>query len=354
MDIPRRRSASGAISVKIRSQDWRRWANLQDESSNERFNCPILRGKEMSSQHVGSLDRSSCFAYLLFFILVTNILVNFKYSAALPFKAQLGIKLSYSQSLPHLPKTNQISDRFGVVEFDILPGRSRVESRFGGISPTGQSSPGNVSPMAILAASMKPGTWAKLQTNNFKDGNELRPRLGGSALEYTDKAGAWNPVTKSVILLGSSHSSRDSPCPNSRDVFAIYTSSTNTWANNYDSNLPDPCPDFDDAFAKNGGIGHAYQHNTIDPNTGFFYHREFGTGRVMVYKQSTNAWSLCTVINPGSKNFQVAGGLAYFPDRNSLVFVDGGWGVWELSLASGDCHGTSVERASTFGNGKPP
>jgi len=208
--------------------------------------------------------------------------------------------------------------------------------------------------MAILAASMKPGTWAQLQTNNFKDGNELRSRLGGSALEYTDKAGAWNPVTKSVVLLGSSHPSRDSPCPNSRDVFAIYTSSTNTWANNYDSNLRDPCPDFDDAFAKNGGIGHAYRHNTIDPNTGFFYHREFGTGKVMVYKQSANAWSLGSVINPGSKNFQVAGRLAYFPDRNSLVFVDGDWGVWKLSLASGDCYGTWVERASTFGSGKRP
>src|SRR6266849_9719790 len=85
----------------------------------------------MSSQQVGSLDRSSCFTYLLFFILVTNILVNFKYLAALPFEAQLRNKLSFSQSLIHLLKTNQISNRFAVVEFDTRDTGTITELRTG-------------------------------------------------------------------------------------------------------------------------------------------------------------------------------------------------------------------------------
>src|SRR5262249_190644 len=123
---------------------------------------------------------------------------------------------------------------------------------------------------------------------------------------------------------------------------------------NYDSDLRDPCPDIDDAFAKDGGIGHAYRHNAIDPKTGYFYHREFGSGKVAVYKQVVNAWEQCSPMNPNSKNFQVAGALAYFPDRNSLVFVDGDWGVWELALSSGNCKGSWIQRASTFGDGKSP
>ena len=121
-----------------------------------------------------------------------------------------------------------------------------------------------------------------------------------------------------------------------------YTESTNTWTNT----LPNPCPDFDRAFS--GGIGHAYQHNTINPNTGNFYHRQYGTGKVMVFSHSTQSWSQIAPVPSGA--FQVAGALEYFPDRNSLVFLDGDWGVWEHSLSTG----TWTQRASTVGGGFTP
>jgi hypothetical protein len=201
---------------------------------------------------------------------------------------------------------------------------------------------------------MQPGTWAALDTSNFNDGNEMRPRAGGSAFEYTDKAGAWDSVTKTVILLGGTHPGANSPCPNWSDIFAQYSEATNTWRNNFDSNLPDPCPSADDAFSSLGGIGHAYQHNTIVPSTGDFYHRQYSSGKVMFWSQKTQSWTQCSVIHPGFKSFQVAGALAYFPDRNSLVFVDGDWGVWELSIPSGKCNGNWVQRASTNGGGMQP
>jgi hypothetical protein len=212
----------------------------------------------------------------------------------------------------------------------------------------------NGSRLASLAASMQPGAWAALETNNFNDGKEMRPRAGGSALEYTDKAGAWNSISKTVILLGGSHPQGNGPCPNWADVFAMYSEATNTWRSNSDSQLPDPCPGADDAFGISNGIGHSYQHNTIVPSTGDFYHREYGSGKVMFWSQKTQSWTQCSVIHPGFKNFQVAGGLAYFPDRSSLVFVDGDWGVWELSIASGKCNGNWVQRASTNAGGMQP
>src|SRR5437762_1144281 len=72
----------------------------------------------------------------------------------------------------------------------------------------------------------------------------------------------------------------------------------------------------------------------------------------MKFSHASPAWSQCTQL--GASNVQVAGALEYFPDRNSLVFLDGDWGVWELSLASGNCTGTWVQRAATNGGGFSP
>ena len=66
-------------------------------------------------------------------------------------------------------------------------------------------------------------------------------------------------------------------------------------------------------------------------------------------KVQSHSSDLVALHGLGSGTFQVAGALEYFPDRNSLIFLDGDWGVWELSLASGTCTGTWVQRASTRG-----
>jgi Bacterial Ig domain/Abnormal spindle-like microcephaly-assoc'd, ASPM-SPD-2-Hydin/Bacterial Ig-like domain (group 2) len=208
--------------------------------------------------------------------------------------------------------------------------------------------------LATLAASMAPGTWAPLSTNSF-DGvgpfnNIMRPQGAGSILEYTDKAGVWNPINKTVMVLGAAHNLQISVvCGES--LFLNYTDATNTWGT-----LPNPCPNFDTSSCGSKlvcNLGHTYEHQTINPATGDFYHRELGSGNVMVFSQSTQAWSECSVINP-SGSHQNNGGLQYFPERDSLVYIDGDWGVWELSLAPGNCTTNQwKEIANTFGTGGP-
>ncbi len=203
------------------------------------------------------------------------------------------------------------------------------------------------SPLATLANSMQPGTWAELTTNNFNSGAVLRPPRNGSLLEFSDKAGSWNPVNKTIMVLGGSHSTGGTGFST---LFARYTESANDWVNT----LPNPVPNFDNAFPVEQGIGHDYHHDTIVPTTGDYYHRQYYSGKVMKFSHASQTWSQCSEFNVQWHTYQVAGALEYFPDRNSLVYLDGDWGVWELSLAGGDCTGVWLQRASTNGGGFTP
>jgi chitodextrinase len=196
------------------------------------------------------------------------------------------------------------------------------------------------SALSDLATSMQPGTWAQLTTTGFSNGAVLRPPSTGSTLEYTDE-GHWNPVNNTVMILGTSHPSRKPPGETQSQLFAKYTESSNTW-----SQLTIPWPTFDT------GQAHEYNHAALNPSTGDFYHRQYYSAKVIKFSHATQSWSQCTPWGNGT--FQVGGALEYFPDRNSLVFLDGDWGVWELSLGSGNCTGKWVQRASTNGKGISP
>src|SRR5262245_34000019 len=191
-----------------------------------------------------------------------------------------------------------------------------------------------------LAASMQPGTWAALTTNGFNNGAIMKPPAGGSILEYTDKGGQWNPIDSSVLVLGGSHPSGG---PGGRGQgFVKYLESNNTW-----SLLVTPME-----VGVDTNPAHEYHHATLVPSTGDFYHRSYYSPQVMTYNHASQKWSLCTPWTTGP--VQVAGALEYFPDRDSLVFLDGDLGVSELSLASGNCTGTWVARASSIGGNWPP
>jgi hypothetical protein len=211
------------------------------------------------------------------------------------------------------------------------------------------------SALAQAAAAMQPGTWMALATNNFNNGDTLRPPDGGSGLEFSERA-QWNPISNAVLILGGAHPGTGTECNSS--YLAQYTEATNSWVNN----LPSPCPNFDDAT----GIGstnvvHPYDHQAIDPN-GNLYHRQYTSGKVMVFSQQTQAWSQCSPYNtsgqttntwPDFNEYQAAASLVYFPERNALYLLDGDWGLWELPLASG-CNGKWTLLASTNGGGFSP
>lgn len=197
-----------------------------------------------------------------------------------------------------------------------------IWGRTSGIGTRAQGTSG--SEMAELAASMQPGTWARLATNNFQSGGIFVPPGGGSILEYMDKA-AWNPINRTLMILGMSHpSSEATPC--NEMLFLKFSALDNTW-----SKLPIPCPEPDTATT----VSHGYEHITIDPQTGDFFHREYNSGNVMYFSQASQSWIPLPAYNTTGAiagHYQVAGALESFPDRHSLIAVDGDWGVWEYSL----------------------
>jgi hypothetical protein len=192
------------------------------------------------------------------------------------------------------------------------------------------------STLAQTAAVMQPGTWAQLTTVGFNAGNVLHPPDGGSVLEFDDKA-VWNPVAKAAVILGQSHAGAPTAC--GTELFAAYSDASNTW-----SNLPLPCPTPEDI----NGVSHGYEQMTVDPATGDIYHRQYSSTKFMVFKQSTQTWiSLASI---PTTSFQCCGAVEYFPDRKSVIFLDGDWGVWEYSIANDSW----TQRASTNGGGFSP
>lgn len=189
--------------------------------------------------------------------------------------------------------------------------------------------------LSQAAAAMSPGTWQSLSTSGFNNGSVLRSP-DGSGLEFMDKA-AWNPIAKTVMIVGGAHPSGGA-C--SSDVSAKYSDATNTW-----STFALVCPTL---IGFNNSEGHAYEHDTVDLVTGDFYHRGYNSNRVAKFSQATQSWSLLAAAIPSAS--QCCGVLEYFPDRNSLVFLDSDSGVFEYSLSGG----TWTQRASTNLGGFSP
>jgi hypothetical protein len=218
---------------------------------------------------------------------------------------------------------------------------------FTSLAPLARAQSGCPSTTAIgsIACSMTAGQWVHIANSTqtgFNSGNVLQPPAGGSATEFADKA-QYNPVNDTLMFLGGSHTTTTTNCDST--LFVSYTDSTNTWSN---TNLNSPCPTYTGSFACTGAsgncanLGHAYQDNTIDPATGNFFYREYGAVNVSIYKQSTQAWSSLPNFEPScsSGSSCTEGGLEWFPDRNSLVLVDGTAGVFECVFSGSNSNGT--------------
>lgn len=214
--------------------------------------------------------------------------------------------------------------------------------------------------LSDAAAALPAGQWsAPITTGNVQGGNIFRPHGGayGNIFEYMDKA-LWNPINLSVMLGGGFHGSP--PDGTQDDAFVIYTTANDNWRSSCDGtgtllcfsttglggvyplDSPFPCP------GPGGGCGaaHMYHHNTVNPITGDFYHGNFAQGGgVLKFSHASQTWSTCSSM-PESN---ATGALEYFPERNSLVFHLGYSGVYELSLASGNCTSAAwVQRAGAW------
>lgn len=151
---------------------------------------------------------------------------------------------------------------------------------------------------------MQPGTWAELTTTNMVP--TLAQAGGASTIitAYSDDA-VWDPVTKRFFFIGGDH------FPINCDPrFVSYSDATNAW-----QILPQPtwfpC-----------GAFHGYNHTALDPVNGKLYHRQFNLPLVHKYDIASGVWSVLPSIPSNVVSFiQCCVGVAWFPERQSLVYV---------------------------------
>jgi hypothetical protein len=96
----------------------------------------------------------------------------------------------------------------------------------------------------------------------------------------------------------------------------IYRDATNTWSEG-------PLPP---GLSPTGSVSHAYDHNTVDPVTGYTYARpRYWAKQVCLYNPSSNAWSNLpeSPQRPGNDiGWACCGALSYFPEMGGLLFLD--------------------------------
>jgi hypothetical protein len=180
----------------------------------------------------------------------------------------------------------------------------------------GGSGAGSASALEELAAGMAPGSWAELKTAGMDDGLFNWPP--GHMLQWTDR-GAWDPVTARFLFLGGAHA----PDPGNKN-FVTYSEAGNSW-----KRMPDPA-----WFCVGTGascVMHAYEHATVDEAGREMYYRPFNSAVVHRYDLDADRW---TGTLPPMPEYGCCGSLNYFPDRTSLLYVDGR-GLQEFDFASG-------------------
>jgi hypothetical protein len=151
--------------------------------------------------------------------------------------------------------------------------------------------------LATLAAAMAPNTWAQLVVPNQ---NAVLSDVGvsGSMIGYSNTM-PWNPVSKVIEILGSDHVGAT---PNLHHV--RYDPAANQFV------LVQAAPAIP-------GIGHGYDHNTLNPFTGDFYTRLYGGGgsvsTVAVMRKAQGASSFVSIPSfTGQPYQQVAIGAAWW------------------------------------------
>lgn len=173
-------------------------------------------------------------------------------------------------------------------------------------------------PLQDLAATMKPGTWMELATNNI---NPTLSNTGGSSnfiFGYTESIN-WDPISRKLFYAGMDHNQPE------HIRFVSYDEATNSW-----QKLTQPA-----AMACPSGSActpsHGYDHHAIDPANRYYYFRYSYNGRVVHrYHIDTQTWTRLTDNNVLNYN-QCCGGVDYFPELGGLVWVQGG----EFSTGNG-------------------
>ena len=200
--------------------------------------------------------------------------------------------------------------------------------------PTFQSTAAPATVLGQLAAAMKPGTWAELETSGYS--YEFLQVQGSNILDYADTA-VWDPSSEQVLFVGQGHYAALK--------FITYSARENSWRL-----MPTPPWWKGDAQTGQGPIGHAYNNNAIDPYGGVFYFHQSATPLVHRYEIAKGQWSTLPELYAPTGHGTA---LAYFPEMKALVRVLGGsihlyreekrsWSVVRHNLPMGPYHNIAV------------
>lgn len=205
------------------------------------------------------------------------------------------------------------------------------------------------SAMGSSAGGMQAGEWRVLNRGGDASGyNTVLLRSCGSdcgdnILNYAAK-GLWNPATREIHFLGKGHT-REAK-------HIVYSEATNRWSQ-------EPVPAW---MTGTWGLGHGYEHSTIDPSTGRIYARPFNSSSVYRWDRTTKEWTAL----PTGPNPAVASAIEWFPEMGGLLYVGGGqvhffsestgrWQSLATGLAMGEYHNVAsynpVHKVAIVGGG---
>src|SRR5262245_39461397 len=180
--------------------------------------------------------------------------------------------------------------------------------------------------MGALAASMAPGTWAELTTDNIVP--TLRAGGASGAIFGYSEDGAWDPISRQWLYCGGDHG--EAP------RFVAYSADTNAWRI-----MPHP------AWMSTTGTMHGYDHNAINPATGDFYHYPAGARVLQKYSVASGTWTT-TPAMPFWDYIAGYMGVEYFPELGGIVVANGGGGSGFVYLFR-----ESTQAWSTLAGGLP-
>lgn len=202
-------------------------------------------------------------------------------------------------------------------------------------------------PLGILARDMSEMSWAELSTQNFDVGDLVRAAGGGTTIDNAASA-VWDPFRKQVRFVGSQTNINP---PITR--FIVYDDASNSW-----SIETHPFTGYSSSYEQNG-----YDHNAIDPQTGFGYLRVTNQPLVLSYEPSTKSWfELPPIPATVYDTLQISGGTAFFPELGGLVYVNGPnvvafWNqttnAWNQIERFGPATSTAMGTYSTFAEYNP-
>lgn len=181
----------------------------------------------------------------------------------------------------------------------------------GNVSPT--SAPavvttpaqGNATALRALADSLRPGEWARLETQGYANGDIFLTADNGSILEYSNEA-QWDPIGRRIIIAGTGRGSNAAYGVRNQN-WVQYSETTNTW-----TTLP-TLPFY---------LGfHSYDHAAVDTTTGDYYLRVVNSAAPQRYSASSGSWSAMPAIPLSYVG--CCNALEFFPELSGLVFVAG-------------------------------